>query len=373
MVGVALFPSPTRKHYHRGWSASHRPLRQRKLRLSPMLSGSRRIAERMGFAFKSTCAFVTALGLLAALPAHAPAQGLDKLFNLLRPGTQSPQPPAPAQPGAPGATPEWSGESGASGHPLMTADAIRAAAANFRSCLEGVWPLAQKRGVSRATYERYVLPLTPDLRIMDLLDQQPEFTKSFWEYLDILVGDERIARGREMLAQHRAAFDAAERSYGVDRFVIAAIWGVESNYGTLIGERPVIRSTATLACIGRRQNFFREEFLSTLEILQRGDVRPDHLVGSWAGAFGPTQFMPTSFKKYAVDFDRDGRRDVVDSVPDLIASTANNLKKDGWVAGQTWGYEVVVPATFNFLLSDQRRPMSVREWEKQGIRRPNGQ
>ena len=138
-------------------------------------------------------------------------------------------------------------------------------------------------------------------------------------------------------------FDAVEKAYGVDRHFIAAIWGVESNYSTQIGERSVIRSTATLACIGRRQDYFRDEFLSALEILARGDVRPEQLKGSWAGAFGPTQFMPTSFKRYAVDFDGDGRRDVVDFVPDLVASTANNLKKDGWVAGQTWGYEVVVP------------------------------
>jgi lytic murein transglycosylase len=134
----------------------------------------------------------------------------------------------------------------------------------------------------------------------------------------------------------------------------------------------VIRSTATLACIGRRQNYFRGEFLATLQILQHNDVRPDHLVGSWAGAFGPTQFMPTAFLRYAVDFDHDGRRDVVDSVPDLIASTANNLKKDGWAAGHTWGYEVVVPATFNFMLSGRRRVMSIGEWERLGITRPDG-
>ena len=208
---------------------------------------------------------------------------------------------------------------------------------------------------------------------MDLLDNQPEFTKSFWDYLDILVTNERIEQGRALLERYRKTFDAAERAYGVNRYIIAAIWGVETNYGTLVGERSVVRSTATLACIGRRQSYFREEFLSALEILQRGDVRPDRLVGSWAGAFGPTQFMPTAFKKYAVDFDRDGRRDVVNSVADIIASTANNLKKDGWVTGQTWGYEVVVPATFNFLLADHARPMSVREWERHGIKRANGQ
>jgi lytic murein transglycosylase len=131
----------------------------------------------------------------------------------------------------------------------------------------------------------------------------------------------------------------------------------------------VIRSTATLACIGRRQDFFREEFLSALEILAHGDVRAEHLKGSWAGAFGPTQFMPTSFKRYAVDFDGDGRRDVVDSVPDLIASTANNLKKDGWVSGQTWGYEVVVPQGFNFQLADHARLMTMRDWQRAGIHR----
>jgi lytic murein transglycosylase len=204
---------------------------------------------------------------------------------------------------------------------------------------------------------------------MDLLDSQPEFTKSFWDYLDTLVSEARIQKGRELLEKHRATFAAVERAYGVDRHVIAAIWGVESNYGALGGERSVVRSTATLACIGRRQDYFREEFLSALEILQRGDVRPEHLVGSWAGAFGPTQFMPTAFKRFAVDFDRDGRRDVVDSIPDVIASTANNLKKDGWVTGQSWGYEVVVPATLNFQLADRSRLLAIREWERHGVAR----
>jgi lytic murein transglycosylase len=274
---------------------------------------------------------------------------------------------------APQQTPEWSGQSGASGHPLMTTEAIRASAANFHGCIQRLWPAASRRGISRKVFAAYTETLTPDLRIMDLLDNQPEFTKSIWDYLDILVTDERIQRGRELLEKHRNVFDAVEHAYGVDRYILAAIWGVETNYGTLVGERPVLRSTATLSCIGRRQNYFREEFLSTLEILQLRDIRPDRLVGSWAGAFGPTQFMPTAFKRYAVDFDRDGRRDVVDSVSDVIASTANNLKKDGWVTGHTWGYEVVVPATFNFLLADHSRSMTIREWERHGIRRPNGQ
>ena len=318
--------------------------------------------------FAPPTALLSAAALAAtAWAAPAPGQGLDIRTLFSAPSANTAGAPAPAA-----GTPDWSGESGPSNHPLMTAQAIRAAAANFRNCLAGLWPLAERRGVSRALFEANVAGLTPDLRIMDLLDAQPEFTKSFWDYLDILVNEDRIENGRAILAKHRATFDAVEKAYGVDRHFIAAIWGVESNYGTQIGERSVIRSTATLACIGRRQDYFREEFLSALEILARGDVKADHLKGSWAGAFGPTQFMPTSFKRYAVDFDGDGRRDVVDSVPDVIASTANNLKKDGWVTGQTWGYEVVVPKGFNFMLADRSRVMSVQEWERVGIRRAGG-
>jgi lytic murein transglycosylase len=204
------------------------------------------------------------------------------------------------------------------------------------------------------------------------MDNQPEFTKSFWDYLDILVTDERIDQGRALLTKYDKTFDAVEKAYGVDRYILAAIWGVETKYGAVAGERPVLRSTATLSCIGRRQKFFRNEFLDALEIVQRGDVAKDRLVGSWAGAFGPTQFMPSSFKRYAVDFDRDGHRDVVGSVPDMLASTANNLKKDGWEAGETWGYEVVVPANFDFKFADRHRTLPISEWMRLGIARVKG-
>src|SRR5271156_4047681 len=254
----------------------------------------------------------------------------------------------------------------------MTGNEIRAAPADFSNCLAALWPQAERRGVSRANFERYTTGLTPDLSIMDLLDAQPEFNKSIWDYLDLLVNDDRIARGREVLTQYAQVFAAAERAYGVDRHIVAAIWGVESNYGTMGGDRSVLRSTATLACVGRRRDYFRDEFLSALDILQRGDVAPERLVGSWAGAFGPTQFMPTTFKRYAVDFDGDGRRDVIDSVPDVIASTANNLKTDGWVAGQTWGYEVTLPQNFDYLLADRSKQMTVREWQNLGVRRAGG-
>jgi len=294
--------------------------------------------------------------------AQQPDNWLSRLF----------QPPAAASvPASPDGA-QWSGQSGASGNPLMTADAIRAAAADFGNCIAGLWPDAERRGITRANFERFTAGLTPDLSIMDKLDAQPEFTKAPWDYLDLLVSDERIARGRALLAQYAPVFAAVERGYGVDRYIVAAIWGVESDYGTLGGDRPVIRSTATLACVGRRRDFFRGEFLATLEILQHGDVPPDRLVGSWAGAFGPTQFMPTSFNRYAVDFDRDGHRDVVDSIADVIASTANNLKMDGWVSGETWGYEVVLPQRFDYLLADSARQITLRQWQGLGLRRADG-
>jgi membrane-bound lytic murein transglycosylase B len=207
---------------------------------------------------------------------------------------------------------------------------------------------------------------------MDLMDSQPEFTKSIWDYLDILVNDNRLAKGREILAKYKTQFDAVEQSYGVDRYAIAAIWGIESNYSTQMGDRSVLQSTATLACIGRRQKYFRDEFLSALEILNHGDLRPEQMRGSWAGAFGPTQFMPTAFKRYAVDADGDGRRDVVDDPADLIASTANNLKKDGWQTGQSWGFEVVVPAGFNYMLADRAKAMPIAQWQHLGLTRAGG-
>ena len=267
----------------------------------------------------------------------------------------------------------WTGEDGASGHPLMTASAIRQSAANFDSCVAGYFPDAAKRGVTRANFDRFTDGLTPDLRIMDLMDSQPEFTKAIWEYLDILVNDNRLAKGREVLAQYKPIFDAAEKAYGVDRYIVASIWGIESNYSTQMGDRSVLRSTATLACVGRRQSYFKDEFLTALEILNRGDIRPEQLRGSWAGAFGPTQFMPTAFKRFAVDGDGDGRRDVVDNPTDLIFSTANNLKKDGWQAGQSWGYEVVLPQGFDFMLADRAKATTFAQWEQIGLRRANGQ
>ena len=241
--------------------------------------------------------------------------------------------PSRRAPVAPAVAPDWSGKSGASGHPTHDRGGDPRGGGEFpRLPRAAVAAGGAARHFARGLRSLY-RQLTPDLRIMDLLDNQPEFTKSFWDYLDILVNDDRIAHGRALL-ENIARPSTRSKSLWRRPLYYRRDLGRGDQLRRIGGDRPVLRSTATLACVGRRQQYFRDEFLSALEILHRGDVKPDRLVGSWAGAFGPTQFMPTAFKRYAVDFDRDGHRDVVDSIPDMIASTANNLKKDGWVAGR---------------------------------------
>lgn len=254
-------------------------------------------------------------------------------------------------------------------HPAMSPQAISADAANFKRCIASLGQQAQARGISRAIYERETRDLEPDMKILELMDRQPEFTKAVWDYIDQLVAERRINQGREMFAQHRATFQRIEQTYGVDPYVVAAIWGIESNFGANRGDRDVINSTATLACIGRRQEFFRAEFLAAVEIVARGDIQRARFKGSWAGAFGQTQFMPTTFKRLAVDFNGDGRRDLVDTVADALASTANNLSKNGWQHGISWGYEVRLPRNFNYKLADRNTKKSAQEWAALGVKR----
>lgn len=302
--------------------------------------------------------WAAALALTASVfsivPAAAQAQETGSIFS----GFQAPQAPAPQR----------------AGHPLMQPEAIAQAEANFPNCIAAMAPLAQAKGVPPQNYAQIVAGLTPDMKIMDYLDSQPEFSKPLGEYVNMLVSDRRVTKGKEILARYKPIFDKVEKAYGVDRYVIAAIWGIESDYGNPngMGSRSVLRSTATLACIGRRQDYFRDEFVATVQILNRGDVPADHLKGSWAGAFGPTQFMPTSFQRFAVDFDGDGKRNVVDSIPDVIASTANNLKLDGWSFGKTWGYEVVLPPGFDYRYVDRTKRYTLAQWASLGVRRPGG-
>ncbi len=277
--------------------------------------------------------------------------------------------PAPAPVAAPTAAPATLRAK----HPAMTPQAIANDSANFGRCIAALGNQAERRGISRAVYARETRGLEPDMKILELLDRQPEFTKAVWDYVDQLVAERRISQGRVMFAQHRATFERIERTYGIDPYVVAAIWGIESNFGSNKGDRDVIRSTATLACIGRRQEFFRSEFLAAMEIVARGDIARSRFKGSWAGAFGQTQFMPTTFKRLAVDFTGDGRRDLVDTVADALASTANNLSKNGWQRGISWGYEVELPRNFDFKLANRKIKKLTQQWASLGVRRVRNQ
>ena len=244
--------------------------------------------------------------------------------------------------------------------------------AAFASCLAGLRADAQAKGVSGATYDAHTAALTPDMAVIGFLDAQPEFVTPIWDYLAALVDDERVADGRAMLAEWAPVLARVEAEYGVDAATVVAVWGVESNYGRNFGSRPLLTSLSTLSCFGRRQSFFRGEFFTTLRIIQEGHVAPDRLTGSWAGAFGHTQFMPSTFMRLAVDFDGDGRRDLVDSVPDALASTANFLKRAGWRSDLPWGFEVSLPRGMDVSGAGRRNKQPISAWAARGVRRIDG-
>ena len=237
----------------------------------------------------------------------------------------------------------------------------------------GLWPDAQKRGVGQALFERAFAAITPDPEIFDLLANQPEHTAAPWDYMNRLASDTRIENGRRKLTEHAELLATLEAKYGVDRRVVVAIWGVESNFGAGPGTRHVVRSLATLA-VGdpRRPEFWRAELLAALTILQRGDIPLERMTGSWAGAMGHTQFMPTTYLAHAADRDGDGKRDIWGSIPDALASTANYLKVSGWQAGEPWGMEVVLPAGFDFAHARPGTTKTLGAWSALGLAAPFG-
>jgi len=197
---------------------------------------------------------------------------------------------------------------------------------------------------------------------------QPEFTRTVWDYLDRAVTPRRITQGQEMLRQFRAEIDAAAARHGVPAGILVAIWGMESNYGGNYGDIPTVDALATLGFDGRREDWARGQLLAALKILQSGDIERARMVGSWAGAMGQTQFLPSSFLAYAVDGDGDGRRDIWGSVADVMGSTANFLARSGWQAGQPWGAEVMLPAGFDPGRADGALRQSAASWAAEGVR-----
>jgi lytic murein transglycosylase len=247
------------------------------------------------------------------------------------------------------------------------------AQADFGSCLSGLRSQAAAKGISSQAFDAATRGIAPDLKILELMQSQPEFKTEIWDYLSALVDDQRVEDGSAALRQWGRALANAEARFGVDRHVIAGVWGVESDFGKNFGDRPLVQSLSTLSCYApRRREYFTGELMATLKIVQDGDIDPGYLRGSWAGAFGHTQFMPSTFQRLAVDGDGDGRRDVVNSVPDAVASTANFLKKAGWNNAIPWGYEVRLPESFTAGLAGRKNKRPLSTWAAMGVTRIDG-
>jgi membrane-bound lytic murein transglycosylase B len=255
--------------------------------------------------------------------------------------------------------------------PALFAPAL-AATENFGAFLAGVRAEARRSGVSAPTLDRAFADVRPNQKVLDKIRHPAEFTMTWAQYRAMLVTEKRIAEGRAAYRRNAPLFRAVADRYGVAPRVIVGIWGLESSYGTKTGDYSVVESLATLAWDSSRRPFFRSELMAALRILDHGDIAPPRMTGSYAGAMGQPQFMPTSFLRYAVDFQGNGRRDIWTSTPDVLASIANYLARNGWVRGETWGMQVAVPPGLDPALAgrDSRRPMA--EWRGLGLRRRDG-
>jgi membrane-bound lytic murein transglycosylase B len=249
-----------------------------------------------------------------------------------------------------------------------------AADAKFQSWIADFRGTALNSGVSASTFNRAFAGVTEiDPEVLQKAQSQPEFTEPVWGYLDNRVNEQSIATGREMSRKYSRWLGAIEKSFGVDRNILLAIWSMETNFGEIMKRddvmRDAVRSLATLAYADpRRAKYARTQLIAAMKILQKGDIDRGHLTGSWAGALGHTQFIPTSYLAYAVDMDGNGKRDIWNSVPDALATAANLLHKNGWQPGQTWGYEVVLPAGRKFPSGSR----TIAEWQSIGVVRANG-
>ena len=244
--------------------------------------------------------------------------------------------------------------------------------AEFRACLSELKGSPAFRAITPATFASATDGLAPDPSVLVLLNRQPEFTMPVWDYLAVLVDDERVADGRTAYARWAPQLQQIAQQSGVSPDIVVGVWGVESNFGQNLGGRPLVQSLATLSCFGRRQAYFRGEFAAALRILQEGHIAPDKLTGSWAGAFGQTQFMPSTFFRSAVDFDGDGRRDIVDSVPDALASTAKFLQNAGYRRGEPWGFEVRLPPGFDTSGAGRKNKQPIEAWRRAGLTLADG-
>lgn len=261
--------------------------------------------------------------------------------------------------------------------PVLRPDAIGAqiipANARFEAWVRAYKRKAARQGISKPILDKAFrgVQYNPDVVRRDR--NQSEFTKTLWEYLDSAASDSRVKNGKAALRNQRRVLEAIERQFGVDKEIVVAVWGLESAYGAVRGDVPVIEALATLAFDGRRGRFFEQQLFAALKILQNGDTIPKRMVGSWAGAMGHTQFIPTSYLSFAVDFTGDGKRDIwADNPADALASTAAYLKRSGWVKGQPWGVEVTLPPGFNYALANRRIKKMPSDWATLGVKGLDG-
>ncbi|PKN66015.1 MAG: lytic murein transglycosylase [Deltaproteobacteria bacterium HGW-Deltaproteobacteria-15] len=242
----------------------------------------------------------------------------------------------------------------------------------FLEWLETLRKEARGKGISDATLDAALRDIAPDMRVIELDRRQPEFIQTFWTYLNQRVNDERIRRGQALLAKHRDLLDKIHAEYGVSPRYLVAFWGLETNFGDNLGSFRVIDALATLAYDQRRARFFRMQLLDALQIIEEGHISPDAMTGSWAGAMGHMQFIPSTFIGHAVDYTGDGRKDIWSSLPDSFSSAANFLSNLGWRPVETWGREVRLPPDFDLMLATMSSKKSLAEWSALGVRRTDG-
>jgi lytic murein transglycosylase len=256
----------------------------------------------------------------------------------------------------------------------MAAPRAKAAANDhsFHAFIEKLWPQAQMRGVSRKTFDIAFRDVRFDPTVIAHTQNQAEFVRPIWDYLASAVSAQRIERAKAAAQQYETWLAKAQHKFGVEPSVIVGIWGLETDFGAFSGSDNVIRALASLAYAGYHADYFGGELLSALQILEAGDITPSQMKGSWAGAMGQTQFMPSSFREFAVDFDGDGKRNIWTSAPDAIGSTANYLAKHGWAAGEPWGFEVILPEGFALKDADFSRYAPFSAFADRGVKRADG-
>jgi membrane-bound lytic murein transglycosylase B len=243
---------------------------------------------------------------------------------------------------------------------------------SFREFVDGLWPLAEARGVSRAAFDSAFAGVSFDPKVVASAQSQPEFVRPIWDYVTGAVSAERVELGRERARSESLWLARAKEVFGVDDAVILGVWGLETDFGGFVGSNNVVQALASLAYVHFQADTFRDELMSALVILQEGDVMPSLMRGSWAGAMGQTQFMPSSYLAYAVAFERHSRRDIWTNEADAIGSTANYLAKHGWINGLSWGFEVRLPAKFALAAADSLSPAPLSSFAARGVKKADG-